>query len=155
MPETERTFLAVEPKIENAITPLQVEIPEPPQEVVVLKTITPVIVKQMVIESAKKYEVPVKMAVPLAEFESQGFNHKAKNPISTAKGVFQFIDDTWRRNCEGEVFDPEANIECGMKLLAQRQIGHWVADPATRRVLVKTGYVICTDFEKNQCEANY
>ena len=95
------------------------------------------------------------MAVPLAEFESRGFDHKAANPISTAKGVFQFIDDTWKRNCRGEVFDPEANIECGMRLLSEKQVGHWSADPATRRVLVNTGYVKCSDFQNNICYANY
>jgi len=40
----------------------------------------------------------------------------AENPNSTAKGIMQFIDGTWEAYCEGDVFDPVANLRCFKKL---------------------------------------
>jgi hypothetical protein len=99
-------------------------------------------VRELVEASATSYGVPVNLAVRLAEFES-GFNYRAKNPKSTAKGVFQFLDGTWRDYCIGDVFDPIANIDCAMQLLRGREIQHWTADPKTRERLIRWGHVIC------------
>ena len=56
------------------------------------------------------------------------FNSLAKNQNSTASGVFQFIKDTWNGYCEGDVFDAEDNVRCGVKILAKTGgIRHWEA----------------------------
>lgn len=43
----------------------------------------------------------------------------AKNPTSTAKGIFQFVDGTWRQYCleDGNVYDFVDNINCFYKVL--------------------------------------
>ena len=56
------------------------------------------------------------------------FNSKAKNPSSSASGVYQFVNGTWRSSCKGDVLDAEDNIKCGTKILATAGgIHHWEA----------------------------
>lgn len=54
-------------------------------------------------------------------------NPDAKNPTSTASGVFQFIESTWDFACEGDRMNAEDNIKCGVKLLAAGDMYHWNA----------------------------
>jgi len=54
-------------------------------------------------------------ALAIAECES-GFNPNAKNPNSTAKGLYQFINKTWANYCEGDVFNYQDSIDCFIKL---------------------------------------
>lgn len=88
------------------------------------------------------YGVNIKLALDLAEIES-GFNPLAKNPNSSAKGIYQFIDSTWRDLCSGDVLDYLDNIDCAMKLLGKdiRNISHWTADKNTERKLRNKGWV--------------
>lgn len=65
-------------------------------------------------KQAAKYGVNEATALRIAKCES-GYNHLARNKNSTAKGVFQFINETWRRNCAGDVLDYKANITCFMR----------------------------------------
>lgn len=53
-------------------------------------------------------------ALRIAKCES-GFNHLARNPNSTAKGVYQFLNSTWAKNCEGDVLNYKDNIACFVK----------------------------------------
>lgn len=56
------------------------------------------------------------------------FNKMAKNPNSTASGVYQFIEGTWNYLCEGDVFSEDDNVRCGVKVLAKEGgIKHWEA----------------------------
>ena len=56
------------------------------------------------------------------------FNINAKNPTSTASGIFQFIQSTFDSMCDGEVFDPDDNIRCAIKILSTKNgIRHWDA----------------------------
>lgn len=56
------------------------------------------------------------------------FNPNAKNPNSTASGIFQFIEGTWEAMCEGDVFNEDDNVRCGTKVLAKENgIKHWEA----------------------------
>lgn len=56
-------------------------------------------------------------AIRIARCESN-FNQYAKNPQSTAKGIYQFIDGTWRANClkDGNVYNFVDNINCFWKV---------------------------------------
>lgn len=55
-------------------------------------------------------------AVRVAIAES-GLNPNAKNPNSSATGVYQIIQGTWKlMKCEGERTDPYANTVCAKKI---------------------------------------
>jgi len=55
----------------------------------------------------------------------------AKNPKSSAKGVFQFIDSTWAQYCSGDVNNFVDNISCFYKVLSTdgypEGLKHWNA----------------------------
>lgn len=71
-------------------------------------------VYDMIVRLADEYEVDSETALRIAQCES-GFNPLAKNPNSSASGVYQFISSTWGIVGEGDVFDAEANIRAFMK----------------------------------------
>lgn len=51
---------------------------------------------------------------------------KAKNPTSSAKGLFQILDGTWEHfKCEGDPFNAEDNIKCGKKILDGQGLSAW------------------------------
>ncbi len=57
-----------------------------------------------------------------------GYNAAARNPTSSAKGLFQIIDGTWRAfQCEGNVLNAEDNYQCGLKIATQSGLHHWNA----------------------------
>ena len=113
----------------------------PSYEVVIeVPTSTAPTIQELITTKAVEYGVNPQLALDLARIESN-FETYAKNPKSTAKGLYQFIDGTWNTYCTGHVFDPEANTTCAMQLLSNGGIGHWKADFNTRRKLQELGYV--------------
>lgn len=82
---------------------------------------------------ARFYEVDENLALCLAKNES-GFNPLAKNPSSSAGGVFQFINSTWISTAKrmgtgftlADKYDAEKNIQAGVWLLKTDGAGHWV-----------------------------
>lgn len=72
-------------------------------------------VKAEIIKQSVLYKIDPKVSLRIAKCESN-FNEFAKNKRSSAKGVYQFINKTWKGYCSGDVFDYKANIQCFMKL---------------------------------------
>lgn len=65
--------------------------------------------------------------VEIARAESQ-FNPSAKNPNSTATGLFQILIGTWHGyGCTGERTDPEDNIACARIIYDQDGTTPWMA----------------------------
>lgn len=65
--------------------------------------------------------------IRIAKCES-GLRPGAKNPTSTATGIFQIIIGTWDGNkCEGERWDFQDNIKCAYKLYQSRGFQPWNA----------------------------
>lgn len=58
----------------------------------------------------------------IAQLES-GLNPAARNPRSSAAGLFQFIDDTWARFGGGDKLDPALSARNGARLLAENSAG--------------------------------
>lgn len=89
-------------------------------------------IEDFIIYTAQKQGVPVELALGIARCES-GLNPNAKNPHSTASGVYQFIKSTWSHTTkkllwEGkqDVFDPKLNIIAGIYLIKTEGPKHWV-----------------------------
>ena len=97
-------------------------------------------IKNLIARKAYEHNVNPDMAVFLAQIESN-FNPKARNPRSTAKGIYQWLDGSWRSFCEGEVFNPEDNVDCAMRVIGEGGISHWLADPLTKQRLISAGYI--------------
>lgn len=70
-------------------------------------------------EAAIAQQVDPDVAVRIAELESS-LNPKAKAKTSSAKGLFQVIDDTWKRygGTPNKQLDPDENIRVGVTVLA-------------------------------------
>ena len=66
---------------------------------------------------------PIMLNVAKAE---SGFNPNAKNPNSSAKGIFQIISGTWKHfECQGEPMNAKNNISCAKKVLEGQGLGAW------------------------------
>lgn len=64
---------------------------------------------------AIKHKVNPDYAIRIAKSESHPYlDPYAKNPKSTAKGIYQFIDSTFRENCKGDVYNWKNNVDCFM-----------------------------------------
>ena len=75
-------------------------------------------------KQALAYNVDVETALRIADCESD-FNYKAENGVSTAKGVYQFLDGTWDWiGAEGHQFDYKENIKQFMLLYPDNK-GYW------------------------------
>lgn len=66
--------------------------------------------KVMVKRLAESYGLDSGRVYGLAEFESQ-FDCQAKNPNSTAGGLFQFLDSTWISKRQQFGLDPDLNLK--------------------------------------------
>src|SRR5690606_36421804 len=52
--------------------------------------------------------------------KESGWNPRAQNPRSTAFGLFQFLDSTWATVGARKTADPHAQIDAGLRYIAQR-----------------------------------
>lgn len=60
-------------------------------------------------------------------YVESGFNPKAKNPNSSATGVYQIIKGTWSHfKCTGDRENAEDNIKCAVKIVTTSGYSHWV-----------------------------
>ena len=82
---------------------------------------TPEQLKERIAQKGKEVfgEQEAQYLVELVDRESD-FRPTAKNPQSTAYGLFQFLDGTWEAYGGTKTSDPEKQIELGIKYIAQR-----------------------------------
>jgi hypothetical protein len=77
----------------------------------------------------------------IAQCES-GHDPLARNKTSSAKGLLQIIDGTWKNfKCEGNVLNREDNYNCGVKIATQSGLHHWDASASCWMPLVKKGQI--------------
>lgn len=73
-----------------------------------------------VVIAAQQNGVDPTVALAIAGVETGGkYNFDAKNPASSAGGIFQIIDSTWEGLGGGDRNDPQLQIQRGMQLLKQ------------------------------------
>lgn len=110
--------------------------PEAPKSLVndeKLKVVSSTTVKEMIETEAKLAGVDPALMVRVAKCES-GLNPKAKNPVGTASGIYQYLDSTFRTYCINEYGlatsskqknDPLVQIQCAVKMVKAGGISHW------------------------------
>ena len=72
-------------------------------------------VKEKIVYYADIFGVNSETALRIADCESK-FNPNAENVNGSATGVYQFIRKTWKNNCDGDVYNADANIICFMRM---------------------------------------
>jgi len=128
---TTYTYIAKDTQNNIASTLEIIEIPKKSENISLLDRK----ISEKIFIYSKEYNVDVLLALNVACAESctqteEGifFNPRAKNPNSTASGIFQFVKATWDSMCEGDVFDEDDNIRCAIKILSMKNgIRHWEA----------------------------
>ena len=99
------------------------------------------LIQSVIVEEAMKYNVDPGLAIFIAAQESD-FNPLARSKTSSATGIFQFVNATWKNHCSGNRIDARDNIRCAMKLLAEpKGIRHWTADRVMFRKLFAAGFI--------------
>lgn len=93
-----------------------------------------------IVYSAQEAGVSVRLALDLATEES-GFDPLAKNPLSSAKGIYQITFDTFNENCEGDVFEVEHNVSCAMDMISRGMISRWSVDENICNMLIEKGHL--------------
>lgn len=66
--------------------------------------------------ASERHGVDPDVMLRLAQRESS-LNPSAKNPKSSAGGLFQFIDGTWNQYGRGDKFDPAANADAAARMM--------------------------------------
>lgn len=73
-------------------------------------------VRDIIITLSIDSNVSTKTALRIAECESQYGKYKENLEGSSAKGIYQFTDSTWKNYCYGDVMNDYDNINCFLKL---------------------------------------
>ena len=85
-------------------------------------------IKEEIRKQARVFGIDEEFMITLADCESD-FNNLAKNPSSSADGVFQYLYGTWRNTESGlnnvSRFDYKANIREASIAIANREYFRW------------------------------
>ncbi|MCH7640970.1 transglycosylase SLT domain-containing protein [Patescibacteria group bacterium] len=122
-----------------------VEIPLESPKIAQIQGLLPELdIEDIIIKYAEIYSVSARLAIDLAKYESN-LDPEAKNKFSSARGLYQFLEKSTWSLCEGDIYSPERNAECAMKIIGGSQTGirHWTASPETRSMLLVKDYVYC------------
>lgn len=109
-------------------------------------------VRGLITYYAKGFGVSEYLSLELADIESD-FNPLAKNPKSSATGLFQWLKWSFSAHCDGDRLNPHDNTICTMKTLQDpKGIRHWSVVTSTRRAFIEKDLIVCQDFNRNICE---
>ena len=72
-------------------------------------------IESKIVRLAKESDVLSETALRIGRCESN-LDPLAKNPNSSASGIYQFVSKTFENYCEGDVYNPEDNIKCFLEI---------------------------------------
>ena len=129
---TEHYFAWSQDPLPHVVEEVQAEEPEPPpptlEEQIKAGDKSTTTIKAFIEEQAKIYEVKPELATAIVKAESS-FIHNAKNPKSSASGIWQFIDSTFLGYCSEDLTvknDPVVQTHCALKILQEPGgFHHW------------------------------
>ncbi|MDI6788486.1 MAG: transglycosylase SLT domain-containing protein [Planctomycetota bacterium] len=87
-------------------------------------------IRAIVMSKSEEFDIDPKILLTLAKCESN-FDPKAKNPNSSASGLFQFVKKTWDWTIKEmgqptwDVFNPEHNTAAAAFLIKKDGLRHW------------------------------
>lgn len=82
-------------------------------------------IEQMIEKYAEQYGTDVAFSKKVAECESHFRNVPNSEGAEYGIGPYQWIRSSWDKMCEGEIWNAEDNIKCGVKTLSEGKISHW------------------------------
>ena len=89
-------------------------------------------IRDIIISKSEEFNIDPQILLTLAKCESR-FDPKAKNPKSTASGIFQFVKITWESTIKElgredfEVFNSVHNTHAAAYLYSKKGIKPWLA----------------------------
>lgn len=87
-------------------------------------------IQELIKHYAQAYNIDSALPLRIGMCES-GYQWNAKNPRSTASGVYQYLSSTWKNTPEGKqgksVLDPKANINAAIRHIATKGTSPWNA----------------------------
>jgi len=88
-------------------------------------------IQDLIYTTALRNHIDPNLFLSIARCES-GFRIEAKNPKSTASGIFQFLNSTFITHAQAyelplEKDNPKIQIELAAKMIANGGVGHWNA----------------------------
>ena len=95
-----------------------IEQPTPLQQPVATCSMNPYIfetIESKIVRLATDSDVLPETALRIGRCESN-LDPLAKNPNSSASGIYQFVSKTWDNYCDGDVYNPEDNIKCFLEI---------------------------------------
>lgn len=106
---------------------------------------TPVIeeqisVPELIVKRAKEYGIDPVLSLAIARAENSEFNPEAKNPNSSASGIYQYLDGTFKGFCMEQYkltqdFSQKNNVNiqiaCFMRMIQDGKQSHWNESKAT------------------------
>lgn len=91
-------------------------------------------VPELILRRAKEYGVDPVLSLAIAKAENAKFDPEAKNPNSSASGIYQFLDGTFRGFCMEQYKltqdfslknNPNIQIACFMRMMQDGKESHW------------------------------
>ena len=81
---------------------------------------------QFIVHVAKEADFDPLLAVSIVKAESD-FTNVCNRTYGCIAGIgpFQIVRSTFKQFCNGDVFNPEDNIRCGVKILKESGHHHW------------------------------
>lgn len=104
-------------------------------------------IQELIVKRAREYGTDPIKSLAIAQAENSAFDPEAKNPNSSASGVYQFLDGTFKEFCMRQYkltqdFSLKNNahiqIACFMRMIQDGKESHWnESKPVWERLIIE------------------